>query len=162
MGVNGQRHPPASLYPREWTPVTHCTTWSWVDLRAGLDTDATRKMLMPLPELELRPSNLYTDRATPAYEYGGIAPQTFSLGTRLRWKVSFTLWLLAHEESEQNPLNSCLGPRVCPDMGTNKNISAPLPGISIKNHNIRNDFQDLKVGRRLSCLKYHFHCCQQS
>jgi len=35
MGVRGQRHAPAALYPRE-RPGTHCTG-GWVCLRAGLD-----------------------------------------------------------------------------------------------------------------------------
>jgi hypothetical protein len=34
-GVRGQRHAPASLYPRE-RPGTHCTG-GWVGPRAGLD-----------------------------------------------------------------------------------------------------------------------------
>jgi len=42
MGVSGQRHAPAALYPRERTPGTH---WigGWVGLRAGLDTEARGK-----------------------------------------------------------------------------------------------------------------------
>jgi hypothetical protein len=42
MGVTGQRHAPAALYPRERTPGTH---WigDWVGLRAGLDTEAKGK-----------------------------------------------------------------------------------------------------------------------
>jgi hypothetical protein len=35
MGVGGQRHAPAALYPRE-RPCTHCIG-GWVALRAGLD-----------------------------------------------------------------------------------------------------------------------------
>jgi hypothetical protein len=44
MGVSGQRHAPAALYPGESTPGT---SWigAWVGLRAGLDTDATGKVL---------------------------------------------------------------------------------------------------------------------
>jgi hypothetical protein len=42
MGVRGQRHDPAALYPRERTPGTHCT-WGWVGLRAGLDTEIRGK-----------------------------------------------------------------------------------------------------------------------
>ena len=34
-GVRGQRHDPATLYPRE-RPGTHCAG-GWVDHRAGLD-----------------------------------------------------------------------------------------------------------------------------
>ena len=35
VGVSGQQHAPAALYPRE-TPGTHCTG-GWVDPRADLD-----------------------------------------------------------------------------------------------------------------------------
>jgi hypothetical protein len=44
MGVSGQHHAPAALYPRERTPGTH---WigGWVGLRAGLDAGARRKIL---------------------------------------------------------------------------------------------------------------------
>jgi hypothetical protein len=38
MGVNGQRHTPAALYPRGKNPCTHCTG-GWVGPRAGLDTE---------------------------------------------------------------------------------------------------------------------------
>jgi hypothetical protein len=44
MGVSGQRHDPAALYPRERTPGTHCTG-GWVDPRAGLDAGARRTIL---------------------------------------------------------------------------------------------------------------------
>jgi hypothetical protein len=40
MGVSGQRHAPAALYPRKSTPGTHCTV-GWVGHRAGLDTEAS-------------------------------------------------------------------------------------------------------------------------
>jgi hypothetical protein len=39
MAVSGQRHAPAALYPRE---RSHCIG-GWVGLRAGLDTEVTRK-----------------------------------------------------------------------------------------------------------------------
>jgi hypothetical protein len=39
MGVSGQRHAPAELYPRERTPGIH-----WVGPRAGLDAGARRKI----------------------------------------------------------------------------------------------------------------------
>jgi hypothetical protein len=44
MGVGGQRHAPAALYPRERIPGTH---WigSRVDIRAGLDTEVRGKIL---------------------------------------------------------------------------------------------------------------------
>jgi hypothetical protein len=44
MGVSGQRHAPAALCPGERTAGTHCTG-GWVGLRAGLDTEATGKIL---------------------------------------------------------------------------------------------------------------------
>jgi hypothetical protein len=44
MGVSGQHHAPAALYPEERTPGTHWTG-GWVGPRAGLDTDARRKIL---------------------------------------------------------------------------------------------------------------------
>jgi hypothetical protein len=40
--------------PRERTPGTHCTG-GWVDPRAGLDTEATGKILSRLPGIEPRP-----------------------------------------------------------------------------------------------------------
>jgi hypothetical protein len=46
MGVSGQHHAPAALYPRERTPGTHCTG-GWVGPRAGLDTEATGKSFAP-------------------------------------------------------------------------------------------------------------------
>jgi hypothetical protein len=44
MGVSGQRHAPAALYPREMTAGTHCTG-GWVAPTAGLDTEARGKIL---------------------------------------------------------------------------------------------------------------------
>jgi hypothetical protein len=43
MGVSGQRHAPAALYPRGKTPGTH---WigGWGGPRAGLDAGARRKI----------------------------------------------------------------------------------------------------------------------
>jgi hypothetical protein len=43
MGVNGQRHAPAALYPRGKVPGTHWTG-GWVGPRAGLDAEARRKI----------------------------------------------------------------------------------------------------------------------
>jgi hypothetical protein len=42
MGVSGQRHAPAALYPRGNDPGTH---WigGWVDPKAGLDAGAKEK-----------------------------------------------------------------------------------------------------------------------
>jgi hypothetical protein len=53
MGVGGQRHAPAALYPRERITGTHCTG-AWVGNRAGLDTDDRGKILSPLPVIEPR------------------------------------------------------------------------------------------------------------
>jgi hypothetical protein len=44
MGVSGQRHAPAALYPRGKYPGTHYTG-GWVGPRAGLDTEARGKIL---------------------------------------------------------------------------------------------------------------------
>jgi hypothetical protein len=46
MGVSGQHHAPAALYPRGKDPGTHCTG-DWVGPRAGLDTEARGKILCP-------------------------------------------------------------------------------------------------------------------
>jgi hypothetical protein len=52
-GVSGRRHAPAALYPREWTPGTHCTG-GWVGPRTGLDTEARGKNPLPLSGIEPR------------------------------------------------------------------------------------------------------------
>jgi hypothetical protein len=39
MGVSGQCHVPAALYPREKTRSAYCVG-GWVGLRAGLDSEA--------------------------------------------------------------------------------------------------------------------------
>jgi hypothetical protein len=44
MGVSGQRHDTAALYPRGKSPGTHWTG-GWVGPRAGLDAGAKRKIL---------------------------------------------------------------------------------------------------------------------
>jgi hypothetical protein len=46
MGVSGQFHAPATLCTRGKDPGTHWTG-GWVDPRAGLDTEATGKILCP-------------------------------------------------------------------------------------------------------------------
>jgi hypothetical protein len=46
MGVSGQHHAPAILFPGERAPGTHCTG-GWMGLRAGLDTEARGKILCP-------------------------------------------------------------------------------------------------------------------
>jgi hypothetical protein len=44
MGVSGQRHAPAALYPRGKDPGTHCVE-GWVGPRAGLDAKDRGKIL---------------------------------------------------------------------------------------------------------------------
>jgi hypothetical protein len=44
---------PAALYPPEMTPNTHWTG-GWMGLRAGLDTEAKEKILLPLQRIESR------------------------------------------------------------------------------------------------------------
>jgi hypothetical protein len=46
MGVSGQRHAPAALYPWGKDPSTHWTG-GWVAPRAGLEAGARRKILCP-------------------------------------------------------------------------------------------------------------------
>jgi hypothetical protein len=53
MGLSGQRHAPAALYPRGKTHGTHCTG-GWVGPRAGLDTEDRGKIPSPLPGIEHR------------------------------------------------------------------------------------------------------------
>jgi hypothetical protein len=50
MGVSGQ---PQRFSPGERTPGTHCIG-GWVGPRAGLDTEARGKTLLPLPGIERR------------------------------------------------------------------------------------------------------------
>jgi hypothetical protein len=45
MGVSGQRHASAALYPRGKDPYAHWTG-GWVDPRAGLDTEARGKSFL--------------------------------------------------------------------------------------------------------------------
>jgi hypothetical protein len=49
MGVSGQHHAPAALYPRGKDPPPPGTHWigGWVGPRAGLDAGARREILCP-------------------------------------------------------------------------------------------------------------------
>jgi hypothetical protein len=73
MGVSGQRHAPAALYPREKDPGTHWTG-DCVGPRAGLDTEVGGKVSCLCGGSNLdRPvvqsvARHYTDWATPAPE----------------------------------------------------------------------------------------------
>jgi hypothetical protein len=62
MGVSGQRHAPAALYPGERTPATNWTG-GWVDPGAGLDAATRRKILCPCrgskPGRSVRGQSLY-------------------------------------------------------------------------------------------------------
>jgi hypothetical protein len=51
MEMNGQHHAPAALNPGQRTPGTHWIE-GWVDPRAGLDTEARGKIILPLPTIE--------------------------------------------------------------------------------------------------------------
>jgi hypothetical protein len=53
MGVSGQRHSPAKLYPRGKDPGTHWTE-GWVGSGAGMDTGARGDILLHLPGIEPR------------------------------------------------------------------------------------------------------------
>jgi len=58
MGVSGQHHAPAALYPRGKDPGTHCTG-GWVGPRAGLDTFWNLTILKDrVKEKNLRKSSL--------------------------------------------------------------------------------------------------------
>jgi hypothetical protein len=52
-GVWSASRPTRTLPPGESTPGTHCTG-GWVGPRAGLDTEATGKILLPLSGIEPR------------------------------------------------------------------------------------------------------------
>jgi hypothetical protein len=53
MGMSGQRHAPAALWPGERTPGTR-GTGGWAGLRAGLDTEVREKNPLPLLWFEPR------------------------------------------------------------------------------------------------------------
>jgi hypothetical protein len=53
MRVSGQPHAPAAHHPGEINAGSHCTG-GWVGHRAGLDTEARGKILLPLSGIEHR------------------------------------------------------------------------------------------------------------
>jgi hypothetical protein len=59
MGVSGQRHASAALYPRGKDPGTHYTG-GWVGPRAGLDTEVIGEILCPRRESPGRPARSQT------------------------------------------------------------------------------------------------------
>jgi hypothetical protein len=62
MGVSGQYHAPAALYPQEKDP-RYPLIGGWVGPRAGLDAGAKRKILYPCqgsnPDRPARSQTLY-------------------------------------------------------------------------------------------------------
>jgi hypothetical protein len=65
MGVSGQRHAPAALYPRGKDPRgTHWIGGGWVGLRAGLDAGVRIKILCPC-----RGSNLHHPIVQPVIRH---------------------------------------------------------------------------------------------
>jgi len=68
MGVRGQRHAPAALYPRE-RPGTHCTG-GWVGPWAGLDRCGKSRPPPGFDPRTVQPvASRYTDYATRPTEY---------------------------------------------------------------------------------------------
>jgi hypothetical protein len=65
-GVSGQRHAPAALSPGERTPGTHYTG-GWVGHRAGLETKARGKILLPLLRIEPRSPLLVIEPRSPGH-----------------------------------------------------------------------------------------------
>jgi hypothetical protein len=87
MGVSGQRHASAALYPRERTAGTHCTG-GWV-----ADTEVTGKALCPCHGSNLdRPvaqpvARHYTDRVMTGAGGNGVSGALFFLRTFLTAEV---------------------------------------------------------------------------
>jgi hypothetical protein len=52
-GVSGEHHAMAAFYPQERTPGSHWIS-GWVGPRAGLDTEARGKIILPLSGIEPR------------------------------------------------------------------------------------------------------------
>jgi hypothetical protein len=63
-GMRGQYHAPVMLYPQERTPSTH-GIGGWVGLRAGLDSEATGKILCLCQELNPGHSKHISQLAKP-------------------------------------------------------------------------------------------------
>jgi hypothetical protein len=75
MGVSGQRHAPAALYPRGKDP-RYQWTGGWVGPRAGLDTGVRGKILCPC-----RGSNLNRPVVQPVVRHYSLLTEL----TRLQW-----------------------------------------------------------------------------
>jgi hypothetical protein len=54
MGVSGQRDAPAAVYPRGKDLPVPIRTGGWVGPAAGLDTEASGKILLPVTGIEHR------------------------------------------------------------------------------------------------------------
>jgi hypothetical protein len=65
MGVSGQRHAPAALYP-QGKGRRYALYRGWVGLRDGLNTEAIGRILYLSRDRTGRPVRHYTDWATPA------------------------------------------------------------------------------------------------
>jgi hypothetical protein len=68
MGVRGQRHALAALYPREMDP-RYSLDGDWMGPRGDLDTEARGKNLSPLPGIELRSPGQPVRSQTPYLNY---------------------------------------------------------------------------------------------
>jgi hypothetical protein len=83
MGVSGQRHAPAALYPRgkDPPPGTHWTG-GWEGPRAGLDTEDRRKILCPC-----RGSNLDRPVVQPVVRHYTAWVNPAPHNTHTAWKI---------------------------------------------------------------------------
>jgi hypothetical protein len=100
MGVSGQRHASAALYPR-WKDPRYPLDWGWVGIRAGMDTYARGKILclclgsnpgLPACSHTLYwlsyPSSLITSMSSLLILHVGL----FTKQTALGHKPGFNFW----------------------------------------------------------------------